>query len=116
MELEEAFKILEGDPKLQCKYGNDGDGCINTQIAKDEALLTIRNYIDFETIPKKRIGNMLNNIPKEHEQKNKDYEKLLANKDNMDKLDFERQKMQLETLSIYLYYKNNVLKELLEEK
>ena len=55
MELSEAFKILEGDPELQCKYGNDGDDCINPQIAKDEAILTIKNYIEFQTIPKKKI-------------------------------------------------------------
>ena len=62
MELSEAFKILEGDPELQCKYGNDGDGCINPQIAKDEAILTIKNYIEFQTIPKKKIKDKLNEL------------------------------------------------------
>ena len=65
MELSEAFKILEGDPELQYKYGNDGDGCINPQIAKDEAILTIKNYIEFQTIPKKKIEDKIEEIKKE---------------------------------------------------
>ncbi len=62
MELSEAFKILEGDPELQCKYGNDGDDCINPQIAKDEAILTIKNYIEFQTIPKKKIEDKIDKL------------------------------------------------------
>ena len=65
MELSEAFKILEGDPELQYKYGNDVDGCINPQIAKDEAILTIKNYIEFQTIPKKKIEDKIEEIKKE---------------------------------------------------
>ncbi len=96
MELSEAFKILEGDPELQCKYGKDGDGCINPQIAKDEAILTIKNYIEFQTIPKKKI-----------EDKIKAYKKLIEAISESERYSHE----------IPLYRHDiQVLQELLEDK
>ena len=77
MELSEAFKILEGDPELQCKYGNDGDDCINPQIAKDEAILTIKNYIEFQTIPKKKIKDKVEEM-KNYEYWSADREELIT--------------------------------------
>lgn len=65
MKLEEAYKILQyEDFSLICKYGYDVDkDCISTQIAKDEAILTIQNYIDSQTIPKnKEVTNKYINM------------------------------------------------------
>ena len=94
MELEEAFRILEGDKELQYKYGNDSDGCINPQIAIDEAILAIQNYINFEVIPKKKI-----------EDKKQWLKENILQNDYANELDKD-----------IAEYQVNILEELLEDK
>lgn len=81
MTLKEAFKILDGDPELIRKYGNDTDSCISYQItsyqiARDEAILRIQNYIDFENIPRKKIEDKIEELNEGIKRDIENYDKI----------------------------------------